>query len=170
MKAPGKGTSAYVIAFVIFLVVFAYLLLTTTQRVVGGSMTPTLLEGDLVLLQSVSISDVKYNDIVVYGSPCSANGESVIHRVVGGNSVNGFITKGDNNGYTDQASGIAVSPITQSCLHGKVVYVVPYIERLASLPYGTNYLLALLIVFAVLYSEFRNKGGDKGLPALEPVT
>ncbi len=160
MKLPGKGTTVFVAGFIIFLVVFAYLLLTYTRRVDGVSMLPTLVEGDLVIVQGAQMSDVRVGDIIVYGSPCSNNGYSVIHRAVGVQG-GGFLTKGDNNPNTDQILGIANSPVTQDCLEGKVIYVVPYVERLASLPYGTNYLLAVLIILAVLYSEVRGRGDEE---------
>ncbi len=160
MKLPSKGTSIYVAGFAIFLLVFAYLLFTYTRRVDGVSMLPTLVEGDLVVVQNVPMSEVKLGDIIVYNSPCSTSGFSVIHRVVG-TQGGGLISKGDNNPATDQAWGIADSPITQDCLAGKVTYVVPYVERLASLPYGTNYLVAIFIILAVLYSEFRGRRGTE---------
>jgi signal peptidase I len=160
LKRSGSGTSIYLVGLAIFLIVFAYVLLTYTRRVDGTSMLPTLVEGDLVVVQGVPVTDIHLGDIIVYGYPCSTGGQSVIHRVVAVES-GGFVTKGDNNAYTDQSSNIANSLITQDCIAGKVVFIVPYIEKLASLPYGTNYLLALLIIFAVLYSEFKSRSGDK---------
>jgi hypothetical protein len=39
---------------------------------------------------------------------------------------------------------------------GRVVFVIPYLERIADLfPYPTNYLLAVLIVVALLITELR---------------
>ena len=161
MKLPRKGTTIYVVGFLLFLVVFAYVLLNYTRRVEGTSMLPTLEEGDLVVAQGVQMSDVNIGDVIVYDYPCSTSGFSVIHRVVG-TQGGGFITKGDNNPSTDQASGIADSVVTSECLAGRVVFVIPYVERLASLPYGTNYLLALLIIFIVLYSELRGRTSSPG--------
>ncbi|MDA4124612.1 MAG: signal peptidase I [Thaumarchaeota archaeon] len=160
MKLPGRRTSAYITGFVIFILAFAYLELAYARRVDSTSMLPTLEPGDLVVVQHVSISDVRVGDIIIYDPPCSATGYTVIHRVVQIQNT-GLITKGDNNPGTDQFLGIATSPITQDCLSGKVVFVVPYIERLATLPFGTNYILAILIIFAVLYSELSSRGRDK---------
>lgn len=156
MRLPGAKTSLYAVAFVLFLLIFAYLLLNYTRRVDGVSMLPTLESGDLVAIQPVSMNDVHIGDIIVYGPPCAASDLSVIHRVVGGTTTSGFITQGDDrttNPSTDQTSGIASGPITQACLIGKVVFVVPYIERLASLPYGLNYIVAVLIFLAIIASE-----------------
>lgn len=178
MKLPGRSTSVYLVGLVVFLVLFAYLELVYARRVDGVSMLPTLEQGDLVVVQNVPYGDIHVGDIIVYDPPCSATGFSVIHRVVEVTS-SGFVTKGDNNGGTDQALRIASSPVTPDCVVGKVTFVVPYIERLSLLPYGTNYLLALLIIFALLYPELRNRGeestqdeegegGGKLLPELTP--
>ena len=156
MRLPGAKTSLYAVAFVLFLLIFAYLLLNYTRRVDGVSMLPTLESGDLVVIQPVSMSDVHAGSIIVYGPPCAISDLSVIHRAVAGNDTSGFITQGDDrktNPSTDQTSGIASRPITQACLIGKVVFIVPYIERLASLPYGLNYIIAVLIFLAIIASE-----------------
>lgn len=155
MRLPENKAPIYAVVFVLFLIIFGYFLLNYTRRVDGKSMLPTLEQGDLVVIQPVSMSGVHIGDIIVYGPPCSEGGESVIHRVVG-MSGNGFLTQGDDrttNALPDQELGIAFGPITQACLIGKVVFVVPYIERLASLPYGLNYIIAFLIFMAIIVSE-----------------
>jgi signal peptidase len=164
-------------AFVLFLLIFAFFLLNYTRRVDGVSMLPTLESGDLVVIEPVSMSDVQIGNIIVYGPPCAVSDLSVIHRVVGGNDTSGFITQGDDrrtNPATDQTSGIASRPITQACLIGKVVFVVPYVERLASLPYGLNYVIAALIFLAIVASELGGKstsqrtgGGEKAVGSVE---
>jgi signal peptidase I len=156
---------------VLFVIVFGLFILTYTRRVSGISMLPTLEDGDLVVIQPTQAASVSVGDVIVYGSPCSATGEAVIHRVVG-TSGGGFITKGDNNQLTDQAAGIAASPIYSNCLIGKVVFVVPYLERLASLPYGANYAIAALIVVLILFIEFypRETEEKRELEAKTPAT
>ena len=155
--ASGR-TIAFLAVFVIFLAVFAFALVTYTRRVDGTSMLPTFVEGDLVVIDNVPASSIHVGDIIVYSAPCSAISEGgvpapVIHRIVALDSAGDFITKGDNNPYTDQAAGIARSAITPDCIEGKVVFVVPYIERIASLPDGLNYIIAALIVILVLGYE-----------------
>jgi len=155
MQLPGRRATIYAVAFVVFVLVFAYLLLNYTRRVDGVSMLPTLEQGDLVVIQPVTMSQLQIGNIIVYGPPCSTSGESVIHRIVAGNST-GFYTQGDDrrtNPNTDQREGIADAPITQACLEGRVVFVVPYIERLASLPYGLNYAIAAVIFVIIVVSE-----------------
>ena len=160
MRLPGQKASLYAVAFVLFLIVFAYLLLTYTRRVDGISMLPTLEEGDLVGLQPSSIGSVNPGDIIVYGPPCSVSGNAVIHRVIGLAPGGGLLTQGDDrktNPSTDQVEGIANGPIVQACLIGKVVFVVPYIERLASLPYGLNYIIAALILVILAVTELSGR-------------
>ncbi|MDG6981161.1 MAG: signal peptidase I [Nitrososphaerota archaeon] len=156
MKVASKGTAVYVIAFAI-LIFWAFFVQTDTRRVDGHSMLPTLEGGDLVVIQGVPISQVQVGNIIVYNGLCSSGGESVVHRVVAITSQ-GLITEGDNNPSTDQASGIAMSPITQQCLEGKVVFVIPYVELLAyyvdayGLPQWFNYLPSIIILLIVVAS------------------
>jgi len=157
---PSAKAIAFVVVFVVFLVVFALALVTYTRRVDGTSMLPTLEEGDLVVIQGAQPGPVHVGDIIVYGAPCSAvpgpdgTVAPVIHRVVATDGSGDFTTKGDNNGYTDQEARIAWGPITPDCVEGKVVFVVPYIERIASLPDGLNYIIAAIIILVVVGYEF----------------
>lgn len=166
MKVGANKTVVYAAAFVIVLVLFAYFLITYTRRVESVSMLPTLEPGDLVVIQSVPFNSIKVGDIIVYNGQCSTSGLSVIHRVVNVTSA-GLITQGDDrrtNPLSDQRSDIAKGPITANCVVGVVVFIVPYIERLATLPYGTNYIIAALIFLAVIYSELGYRGKKEGLP------
>ena len=174
-----KGTIAYVAAFALLLF-WAFFVQADTRRVDGTSMLPTLEGGDLVVIQSATVSQIHVGDIIVYGPPCSSFGESVVHRVVN-ITADGLITKGDNNPETDQASGIASyqghpQPIIQQCLEGKVVFVIPYVELLAyyvdqnGLPQWFNYIPSILILTVVIISILREEeGGDqrvaKGAPS-----
>ena len=173
-----RGTVIYVAAFGLLLF-WAFFVQADTRRVDGTSMLPTLEGGDLVVIQSAAISQIHVGDIIVYGAPCSAYGESVVHRVVN-ITDNGLITKGDNNPRTDQASGIAQyqghpQPIIQQCLEGKVVFVIPYVELLAyyvdqnGLPQWLNYIPSIIILIIVIVSflgehEGEEQHGTKGAP------
>lgn len=156
MKVMSRSTAVYVVAFAI-LIFWAYFVQADTRRVDGYSMLPTLEGGDLVVIQSVPISHVHVGDIIVYNGLCSAGGESVVHRVVNITSQ-GLITEGDNNPGTDQALGIASRPITQQCLEGMVVFIIPYVELLAyyvdenGLPQWVNYVPSILILLVVIAS------------------
>ena len=178
MKMVRRSTVIYVAAFVVLLF-WAYFVQADTRRVDGTSMLPTLEGGDLVVIQGVPISDIRVGNIIVYNSLCSTGGESVVHRVVNVTSL-GLITKGDNNPRTDQSSGIASRPITQQCLEGRVVFVIPYVELLAyyvdkyNLPQWYNYLPSILILLVVVVSillqpEEKEKPRVSDEPAAPPA-
>jgi len=155
MKESQARGLALLILTIVVLAIFAYGVLTDTRRVAGVSMLPTLEDGDLVVLQKVPFSSISAGDIIVYTPPCSATGFSVIHRVVQV-TQGGLITQGDDrltNPQTDQSAGIATGPITANCVAGEVVFVVPYLERIADLPYGANYAIAFLIVDVIVLME-----------------
>ncbi len=172
MKSSTRTTIIYVGA-VILLISWAYFVQADTRRVDGTSMLPTLEGGDLVVIQNVPIGDVHVGDIIVYNGLCSTSGLSVVHRVVEVRGA-GLITRGDNNGPTDQAGGIASAPITQRCLEGKVVFVIPYVELLAyyvdvyGLPQWFNYLPSILILLIVFFSLLGGEEKGKREPEAKP--
>src|SRR3989442_10789793 len=165
MKLEARVRSAaYLGSLILVLVVFAVLLFVFTRRVDGVSMRPTLEAGDMVVLQFGNISDVKKGDIIVFNDPILGGCEdfTIIHRVVGVASDGGLITQGDNrltNPVADEPSGGPY--VHQQCLVGKVVFVIPYLERLAALlPFLTNSVLEALIILFVIISEM-TAGGKK---------
>ncbi|MDG7006941.1 MAG: signal peptidase I [Nitrososphaerota archaeon] len=168
MKASSKTTVVYVAAFVVLLF-WAYFVQADTRRVDGTSMLPTLEGGDLVVIQNAPISDIHVGDIIVYSGLCSTSGLSVVHRVIQITSGGGLITKGDNNPEPDQYQDqIATGPITQQCLEGKVVFVIPYVELLAyyvdvyHLPQWFNYLPSILILAVVFFSVLGGVEEEEG--------
>ncbi|WP_299030055.1 signal peptidase I [uncultured Thermanaerothrix sp.] len=83
----------------------------------GYSMKPTLVAGDLVIVQPVTPEAVRVGDIIQFRLP----GGSVVHRVVEIHRENNqltFITQGDNNNVRDD-------PITPEQVQGRVVLVIP---------------------------------------------
>lgn len=61
----------------------------------GSSMVPTLHNGDLVIVRARDSYDV--GDIIAFEVPEGSGPEElVIHRVVGGSSTDGYVTRGDN--------------------------------------------------------------------------
>jgi signal peptidase I len=71
------------------------------NTVSGISMQPTFSGGDLVV--TFAQSSYSVGDIVAYHVPAgaAAAGAIVIHRIVGGDPVGGFTTRGDNNRISD---------------------------------------------------------------------
>jgi signal peptidase I len=62
----------------------------------GVSMQPTLVTGDLVVLQAADEYDV--GDVIAFHIPDGepGGGNLVIHRIIGGSAAEGFVVKGDN--------------------------------------------------------------------------
>ncbi len=162
MKVSEKNRGRIYLVFLLaFLIVFSILILVFTRKVTGVSMLPTLEQGDLVVVESVAINQVAIGDIVIFNDPIfgGCSDFTIIHRVVGIAPDGGLITQGDDratNPTPDEPQG---GPhVSQQCLVGKVVFVIPYVERLAELfPYPINYILAVLIVIFVVYSEFGSR-------------
>ena len=67
----------------------------------GSSMLPAYENGDFVVTQSARAYAV--GEVVAYRVPAGEIGEGhvVIHRIVGGDAVSGFILQGDNNQFVD---------------------------------------------------------------------
>jgi len=88
------------------------------STVAGGSMSPTLHLGDMVIASKVNPDVIGERDIIVF-----QKGElKVIHRVIEIEESDGsiqFITKGDANDRADTA------PVSPEQVQGKVIFVVP---------------------------------------------
>lgn len=84
--------------------------------VYSDSMEPTIPEGSGYVL--VPAGDVQPGDIVTFHS--ERRDQFVTHRVIA-ETPEGFVTKGDNNPSTDQASGL--DPVARSQIRGKVLTV-----------------------------------------------
>lgn len=67
----------------------------------GHSMDGTFSSGDIAVMRSHR--GYQIGDIIGYEIPADAPGAGhlVIHRIIGGDATNGFITKGDNNDEPD---------------------------------------------------------------------
>ena len=64
--------------------------------IVSGSMEPTIMTGDAILVKEVSEDEIKTNDIISF----SQEGTIVTHRItemIEENGVKKYKTKGDNN-------------------------------------------------------------------------
>lgn len=110
---------------VLLAVVIAALLVPTlspfrVSYVTTDSMEPTIQEDDGYLVWKTD--EVSVGDVVTFGIPedsaFTTQRDYVTHRVVS-RSPDGFVTKGDNNPTTDQASGL--SPVTRDDVLGVAV-------------------------------------------------
>lgn len=101
-----KRVANYLTLGALVLLVFAWALLlrpsflggpATYIVVRGDSMLPTYQTGDLVVMHARSAYAVR--EIVAYRVPSGeiGAGRLVVHRIVGGDPVRGFVMKGDHN-------------------------------------------------------------------------
>lgn len=82
----------------------------------SGSMEPTIMEGDLYFV--LTFATAEEGDVATFYSP--RDGEYVTHRIVD-RTDEGFVTRGDANPSTDQASGRP--PVDRSQVLGIVLTV-----------------------------------------------
>lgn len=108
--------------------------------VLTGSMEPVIHPGDIVLLAPTPRTQPQLGDIAAYTAR-RFSGETVgifTHRIIGGDPVNGFLMKGDNNPTPD------VQRPKAEDISGVVFFVIPWIGKLLSLK-----MLMILIPVAV---------------------
>jgi signal peptidase I len=94
--------------------------------VLTGSMEPVIKPGDIVLLAPTPRTQPKLGDIAAYTAR-RFSGESVgifTHRIIGGDPVNGWVMKGDNNPTPDVQKPKAAD------INGVVFFVIPWIGKL----------------------------------------
>jgi signal peptidase I len=87
----------------------------------SNSMVPTFSQGDMLVLQGVPAQNLVVGDIIVF-SPASQQ-TPVVHRIVEVNADKTFQTKGDNN----QGQLPFERSITAQQVHGKVIFIIPYL-------------------------------------------
>ena len=94
--------------------------------VLTGSMEPTINPGDIVLLAPTPRTQPELGDVAAYTAR-RFSGESVgifTHRIIGGDPVNGWLMKGDNNPTPD------VQKPKAEDISGVVFFVIPWIGKL----------------------------------------
>ncbi|OEU76236.1 MAG: signal peptidase I [Desulfuromonadales bacterium C00003107] len=153
---PGLLHYAVVVAAVVLLsvVIFHFLLGTSMRAIESGSMEPNMRVGDIVIIRDVprfgivtyqdgAISGYEsfgeFGDVVLYRK-YGRNGETpIIHRAMyyvdAGEPMwdegppaphAGYITRGDNNAYSDQYCKICREPVREEWVIGVARFRVPY--------------------------------------------
>ncbi len=96
------------------------------MAVVSNSMVPVFSRGDLIVIKGLECGKIEVGDIIVYNNPVRKI--PIVHRVVEIDSDSQgevlFTTKGDNNGHTDQSSGIS-PPVRCEWVRGEVKLIIP---------------------------------------------
>ena len=121
----------------------------------SGSMAPTFVRGDLVVIEHVPASEIGVGTIVAYSTTCLPS--PVVHRVIAINATpNGpvYTTKGDHNPSPDRC------PVPYGAVLGRVILIVPAVGYFVLYPQLTIALLILAVVLAV----FLNPGTPSRFP------
>jgi len=117
----------------------------TMHVVASGSMAPRLGIGDLVVAVSDEFMPPQVGDIVIFRGT-KLSGEAIgpfAHRIVGGNPVDGWVTKGDANESPDSFRSTSVE------IMGRMLFSVPGVGLLLE-PRNLLLLLGGLVVFLLL--------------------
>jgi len=136
----------------------------------SNSMYPLFERSDMILIKSISDNDsVNIGDIIVFkvekGSLSSKGW--IVHRIIEGNEETGYITKGDANNDTDQASG-GTGPIQREWIASKVMtigdkpikipligYLPLWMEKFQTNPYAMP-IIAVILAAIVGIGELNN--------------
>lgn len=114
--------------------------------IVSGSMEPTIMTGDAILVKEVSENEIKINDIISF----SQEGTIVTHRItemIEENGVKKYKTKGDNNNAEDKEK------ITYEKIEGKYQFKIRQFGVIVEILKNkiTLILLILTIIFIYYY-------------------
>lgn len=123
-----------------------------SRIVLTGSMTPAINPGDLVLSTSPTRLAPEKGDVVIYTGK-KFDGSTVApfaHRIIGGDAVNGFEVKGDNNPDPD------VQKPVLSEIEGVIFLTIPLVGKLLS---PQVFILLLLCGFGIwlIVDAFRDE-------------
>jgi signal peptidase len=126
--------------------------LVDSRVVMTGSMIPAINPGDLVISTSPNRLTPEKGDVVIYTGK-KFDGSTVAsfaHRIIGGDAVNGFEVKGDNNPDPD------VQKPVLSEIEGVVFLTIPLLGKLLS---PQVFILLLLCGFGIwlIVDAFRDE-------------
>ncbi len=110
--------------------------------VLTGSMEPSIMAGDILLVVNDEFKEPRLQDVVIYDAKRidGAKVASFAHRIIDGNSTSGFVTKGDANPLPD------VQISNPEDITGVVVFVIPFIGKYLTL---TNLLFLVLLMISI---------------------
>lgn len=112
--------------------------------VAGNSMQPTYQTGDLVITRSTPTYEV--GDVVAFRIPDDGTGSRpvVIHRIIEGDTTEGYVLQGDNNDHRDLWRPLPQDVLGRAWLH------LPHGGLALAAPRSPLALAALTAVFAFL--------------------
>jgi signal peptidase len=120
--------------------------------VLTGSMAPEIKAGDVVLIKPQNGKEPTIGDVVTYtarrfdGTPVG----SFTHRVVGGNSIKGYVLKGDANLNPD------LQKVKVSDIVGTAIFIIPFIGKIL-IPKNLVTFIPLIFVLWLMVDRWRNE-------------
>ncbi len=121
--------------------------------IVSGSMEPTIMTGDAILVKEVPQKEIKTNDIISF-----SQGETIVtHRVIEiieENGVKRYKTKGDNNNTEDREK------ITYEQIEGKYQFKINQFGTIIKI-LKSKITLAILVIIIVIMTCYRSRTEKK---------
>ena len=125
-------------------------------RVVTGSMEPTLLTGEYIVVQKTDVSTLAKGDIITFYSEDSVTKDWLItHRIIDIAEDGSFITKGDANPVEDSV------PVKPEKVLGKYVRKARFFAMVGSFADSRKLIMALVIIPILGLSFFELKSLTK---------
>jgi len=112
--------------------------------IVSGSMEPTIMTGDVILVKEVPQNEIQKRDIISF----SQGGTNVTHRIIEiiqENGVTKYKTKGDNNNTEDKET------ITYEQIEGKYQFKINQFGIIIDLLKSKVTLIVLILIMILLY-------------------
>lgn len=119
-------------------------------RVSSGSMVPTIMKDDVILVKDTPAEEIHKDDIVTYKArEGEMKGQMITHRVVAVPEVKDgtyyFQTRGD-------VKGAALDPIiTYDQIEGKYISKIPLLDKIYSFFFTTHGLIIFIFVIIALF-------------------
>jgi preprotein translocase subunit SecG len=141
-----------------------YILNTSFSLIPSDSMVgnnpDSLDQFDVAIIQNKPYEDLKINDVIVFKSLKFEKGSCVkilkIHRIVGGDTTQGFTTRGDKNTTNDQnaedcADDNITKDIYQGTMSSKITFLKPIVKILVV---SRNVIFPVVIVILLIILVF----------------
>ncbi|TNF07263.1 MAG: S26 family signal peptidase [Bacillota bacterium] len=125
-----------------------------------GNNSDSLDQYDLAIIEKKPYEDLVPGDVIVFKSLRTSTNGCIqilkIHRIVSGNPIDGFITKGDNNQVSDQQGSTCTDPyitedLYQGTLSSKITFLKPIVKILVE---SRNVIFPVVIVILLIILVF----------------
>lgn len=125
-----------------------------------GNNSDSLDQYDLAIIEKKPYEDLVLGDVIVFKSLRTSTNGCIqilkIHRIVSGNPIDGFITKGDNNQVSDQQGSTCTDPyitedLYQGTLSSKITFLKPIVKILVE---SRNVIFPVVIVILLIILVF----------------